>query len=143
MDGQPVFERRKIDNVPSIIAYKWSPVVVDEGFIPFPKRLLRCLSDLFPDPRDLQVVLAAVDYARPNLSRPPSYDYLAFNAGMSVPEYKQRITDMQTRGYLMAVGPDEAIKIKLDGLMDKIERLTNETSDKKEAKGVGQAPHPF
>jgi hypothetical protein len=88
-------------------------------------------------------VLAAVDYARPNLSRPPSYDYLAFNAGMSVPEYKQRITDMQTRGYLMAVGPDEAIKIKLDGLMDKIERLTNETSDKKEAKGVGQAPHPF
>ena len=126
MGYTPPFERRRLDNVPSIIAYKWSPAVVNEGYIPFPKRLLRCLSELIRDTKDLQVILAIVDYARPNLSRPPSYDYLAFNAGMTVSDFKDRVDQMERRGWLKVSGPDEAVNISISGLVHEIERATEE-----------------
>lgn len=120
------FERRKVENVPQIISYKWSPSVVDEGYIPFPKRLLRCLSRLINDTRDIQVILAIVDYARPNLTRPPSYDYLAFNAGLTVAAFKDRVDDLTRRGWLRVTGSDEAVTIRIDGLLREIEKATVE-----------------
>jgi hypothetical protein len=134
----PTFERRKVDNVPPIITYKWSAAVVDEGYIPFPKRLLRCLSHLLIDLRDLQVILAIVDYSRPNLSRPPSYDYLAFNAGMTVPEFKQRVQHLVQRGWLTVSGSDEAVRITMENLIREIERLTEDQMAELEG-----TPHPF
>ena len=127
----PDFERRKVQNLPPAVVYKWSEDVLDEGFIPFPKRLLRCLPRLFSQQGcigDLQVILAIVDYARPNLSRPPSYDYLAFNAGMTVPIFKDHVQEMEKRGWIAASGPDDAVTITIDGLLDKIVRLTDDTA---------------
>jgi hypothetical protein len=123
-----MFERRKVDNIPTIVEFKWSPEVVDEGYIPFPKRLVRCLPGVFSDVRDLQVVLAVVDYARPNLTRPPSYEYLAFIAGMDVITFKERIRDLERRGWITTSGPDEAVSIKIDGILKYIELLTNDGS---------------
>ena len=120
------FEHRKIENIPPLVAYKWSPQVVDEGFIPFPKRLNRCLSRVFVEVKDIQVILAVVDYARPQASRPPSYDFLAFIAGMDVPEFKDRIGRMEKRGWVKTAGSDDAIRIKIDGLLDEIEKLTRD-----------------
>ena len=115
--------------VPHIVIHKWSVTVVDEGFVPFPKRLIRCLTQLFEQEGtvgDLQVVLAIVDYARPNLSRPPSYDFLAFNAGMSVQEFKARVEQMEKRGWLETSGPDEAVAIDVSGLMKRITEVSNQ-----------------
>lgn len=80
------------------------------------------------DVRDLQVVLAIVDYARPNLSRPPSYAYLAFNAGLTIGEFKERVVQMQRKGWLNAAGSDDAVTIKIDGLLSAIEMATNDSS---------------
>lgn len=122
------FERRKVE-VPDLIRHKWSAAVASEGYTPFPKRLLRCLSGVFQDVRDLQVVMAIVDYRRPNLSRPPSVDYLAFNAGMPVDKFKERLNAMKERGWLLVGGVDEAIQISLDGLLAEIERQTPDDTD--------------
>ena len=124
----PNFQRRKVDNVPPVVAYKWCDGVLDEGYIPFPKRLLRCLTPLMSDMRDLQVVLAVVDYARPNLSRPPSYDYLAFNAGMTAQDFKDRVAQMQAKGWVSATGTDDAVSIRIDGLLKAIEMATEDGS---------------
>ena len=80
-------ERRKIDRtrIPDTAAHKWSLEVLEEGFVPFPKKLIRCLAEMFggPDGIDqLRVLLAVIDYRRPDLVRPPSLEYLSFNAGM-------------------------------------------------------------
>jgi hypothetical protein len=126
----PEFSRLRVQNLPPVVVFKWSEEVLNEGFIPFPKRLLRCLPRLFAQQGsvgDLQVILAIVDYARPNLSRPPSYDYLAFNAGMTVPIFKDHVREMERRGWLETSGPDDAVTITIDGLLDTIVRLTEDT----------------
>ena len=135
---QSDFERRRVQNLPSVVVFKWSEEVLDEGYIPFPKRLLRCLPRLFSQQGcvdDLAVVLAIVDYARPNLTRPPSYDYLAFIAGMAVPVFKDHVQEMEKRGWLTTSGPDDAITVKIDGLIDAIIRLTEESPRREDASG--------
>jgi len=120
-------ERRKIDYVPPVVAAKWSEGVLDEGFVPFPKRLLRCLGKVFDGPRavdDIRVVMAIVDYRRPNLSRPPSYEFLAFTAGMTIESFKERVKAMENRGLLHAMGPDEVVNIEINGLIGRVLDLT-------------------
>lgn len=114
-----------------ILRAKWSAEVYDEGFIPFPKRLIRCLGTIFQGEyavQDLQSVLAIIDYARPNLTRHPSYQFLAFTAGLEVATLKKRVLAMEARGLLKVVGPDEAVAIDATGLMKKIEEATAESS---------------
>jgi hypothetical protein len=143
------FERRRVQNLPTVVVFKWSEPVLDEGYIPFPKRLLRCLPRLFSQQGsvgDLQVVLAIVDYARPNLTRPPSYDYLAFNAGMTVPVFKDHVEEMEKRGWLTASGPDDAVVIRIDGLLRAIVRLTEDGTrkpDEYDDPEEGEAKLPF
>ena len=95
----------------------------------FPKRLLRCLPRLFEQQGsvgDLQVILAIVDYMRPNLTRAPSYDFLAFTAGMTVPVFKDHVREMEKKEWVTATGPDEAVTIDISGLLSQIERLTED-----------------
>lgn len=88
-------------------------------------------------------MLAIVDYARPNLSRPPSFDYLAFNAGMTVPVFKDHVLEMQGRGWLTVSGPDQAVTIEMDGLMREIERLSDDGSRESEADTHAQEGPPI
>jgi len=113
-------------NVPDAITAKWSVPLLDEGFIPFPKRLLRCLSNVFSDVNELQAVLAIVDYRRKDPIRPPSYDFLAFTAGISVPELKDRVERLREKGYVTVTGIDDAITIDINPLLARIEELTGE-----------------
>jgi hypothetical protein len=135
----PVFQRQRVGNVPAVVEHKWSRPVLDEGYIPFPKRLLRCLSAVVPDIRDLEVVLAIVDYSRPNLTRPPSYAYLAFNAGITAEEFKDRVRLLEERGLVSASGQDEAVTIRIDGLLDQILRRTDDETRPAETPRPGGA----
>ncbi len=123
------FQRQRIppSRVPQPVLYKWSELVLDEGFVPFPKRLVRCLGEIFRGDegiQDLQVVLAIVDYRRPNLTRQPSLDYLAFLADMTPAAFRQRLDSLRARGLLTVDGEEDELNIEISGLLGEIEKLT-------------------
>src|SRR5262249_37634428 len=116
------FNRMKLQpqQIPASAVAKWSWEVLDEGFVPFPKRLLRCLSEVLPGETaidDLRVVLSVADYRRENLSRPPSIAYLAFNAGMSEAEFERRLADLEARNLIKCTGTVHAIEVDLGGIL--------------------------
>lgn len=126
------FRRKKIENVPQMVQHKWSAKVTDEGFVPFPKRLLRCLSKALGDDATfdhLRVILSIADYNRPNLLHPPSMGYLAFNAGLEKETFRSRLKELQRRGLVVVeVDNDEAVSVNMHGLLARIVDLTPEES---------------
>ena len=130
----PAFERRKIEptKIPPVIAAKWSDVIIDEGFTPFPKRLVRTLSKVFPAEakwEELQVILALVDSLRPGLTRGPSMDFLAFTAGLEKDRFKSVLQALEQRGWIKLEGPEEALNLNLDslkGFLSLIEKKSEE-----------------
>jgi hypothetical protein len=128
------FNRRKIKKqLPDNFTSKWSTRVLDEEFVPFPKRLLMVISQVFEGEHaitDLAVVLAVADYLRPDLNRGPSVEFLAFTAGLPSETFLERLQALEERGLLHREGPDEAMTIHLSGLLQRIEELTpDEASD--------------
>jgi hypothetical protein len=118
--------------IPESLQAKWPGKTLSEGFVPFPKRLMRCAGKLFVGETgidDLRVILSIVDFTRQNQLRDPSYAYLAFMAGMSAPKFKSRVDAMRERRWLDVSGTDDAIKIEIHGLCQKIEMLTNDAND--------------
>jgi hypothetical protein len=101
--------------------------VLEEGFVPFPKKLLRSLPELFPKSRaakELSALLAVVDFKRPNLTRFPSIEFLAFVAGLPPEEFREAVGRLKEKGYISVAGGDEGLDIQLDGLLKAIERET-------------------
>jgi hypothetical protein len=130
------FKRKKIENLPNLVQEKWSATVIDEGFVPFPKRLLRCLSDAFENAATLEhlrVVLSVVDYSRPNLLHPPSLGYLAFNAGLDKETFRQKLNELKTAGLVeVETDDDDAVAVSIRGLLNKIVALTAEEGPKEQ-----------
>ncbi len=123
------FVRQYIDilRMPPQVVEKWSPGVLVEGFVPFPKKLVRCMHRLFGDTdsvKELAVILAIVDFKRPNLTRPPSLAYLAFLAGLEVDEFAVVLRRLESKGYVQVSGNPEAMEISLKGFLDAVERET-------------------
>src|SRR5437868_4526820 len=124
-----MFERKKVplEKIPRAVIAKWSPDVLDEGFTPLPKRLLRSLSRIFSDQEgvaDLQVVMAIADYLRPDLARGPSIEFLAFTAGMTPADFRKRLDRLVDRGWVRVGGSDQALDLSLSGLLAKITQET-------------------
>ena len=126
---KPMFDARKINptRLPETVLAKWSAEILDEGFVPFPKRLLRCLVRLFGQAGSLAhlaLILAVVDYKRPQLSRLPSADYLAFICGLSPKQFKENLTALKKKGWVSVHGDDSALDVNIDGAMEQILKLT-------------------
>jgi len=116
------FQRQRVDvsRLPAAVVEKWSAESLTEGFVPFPKKLVRCLHRLFPEGdamKQVQALLAIVDFKRPNLSRPPSLSYLAFLAGLSEPEFQTALRALEEKRYARVSGDNAALTISLDGLL--------------------------
>ena len=125
------FPRQKVDvnKLPPQVVEKWSGPVLNEGFVPFPKRFVRCLHLLFTNSdaiKDLAVILAIADFKRPNLSRMPSIEYLSFLAGLDVEEFKTVLTRLEKKGYICVTPDGEGVDVSLDGLLKEIENQTGE-----------------
>lgn len=123
--------RKKLSSkqIPDAVKAKWPVEILDEGFTPFPKRLTRCLPKVFSGPHaaeDLAVILAIVDYRRPDLSRAPSVEYLAFIAGMEPVNFLRRVGDLIERGWITREGPDESVTFEIKGLLERIKEETAE-----------------
>ena len=129
--NQQAFYRPQVTNLPLVAVAKWRADVLDEGFVPFPKRMLRCLGQIFNGPnamRDLQIVMAVADYARPNLTRHPSYEFLGFIAGCSEDEAKATLAGLRDEGLLSFVEEDDEVRVSLEPLRKRIVELTDDES---------------
>jgi hypothetical protein len=122
------FKRKKVQKpFPDSIQAKWSTDMLNEGFVPFPKRLMRCLPSVFEPSHiaeDLALVLAIADYRRVDLMRQPSIRYLAWNAGLSTERFVERLDALEEQGLVKRRGPDEEIEISLRGLEERVKELT-------------------
>lgn len=120
-----MLERKKIDRdkLPDVLVAKWGSEVLSEGYTPMPKRLIRCLPRLFKGRHALEhlaVILAVVDYRRPRINRPPSVEYLAFIAGMTVEKLKTRLDELRELNWITFEGVDAALDVDLQPLIRKI-----------------------
>ena len=76
-----------------------------------------------------RVMLAIVDFLRPDLYRWPSYEYLAFIAGMSEATVRRTVTALSERGLLVAdEKSDGQVTLRIDGLIEKITSLTDDAT---------------
>lgn len=123
------FSRQRIrpQDLPSAVMAKWNAPTLEEGFVPFPKKLVRCLAQVFngTDAMDrLALVLAIADYRRPNLSRGPSREFLAFLSGLTAARVTELLEQLSRDGLISyGVKAQDELEIALDGLMSQVNRL--------------------
>jgi hypothetical protein len=111
--------------MPQSLVEKWSPATLDEGFVPFPKKLLRAMHRLFigvDSTKDIAALLAIVDFRRPNVTRRPSLAYLAFVSGLDEEQFRAALNRLEALGYIRVGGDFEGLDISLSGLLDAVER---------------------
>lgn len=121
------FERTRVElhRVPQTVRYKWGDELLVEGFVAVPKRFIRVLSQVLPggDFELLQVVLAIIDYSRPNLRNLPSAAYLAHLAGVSPEQFMKHLSFLVLHRLAnQGGGPDQLI-IDLDPLKNRVAEL--------------------
>lgn len=129
-----MFNRQKVDpfRIPEAIRAKWSNSVLEEGFVPFPKKLLRSFHEICSGEqgiKELCILLAIVDYKRPTLSRLPSFEYLAFLAGLEEPELKSIIAKLEDRGWIKVREKGEGLDIEIQGFLAEIDKHTEEEDE--------------
>ena len=96
---------------------KWSPEVLSEGFVPFPKKLLRTLGSVFgPSPAldEVAAILAVVDFKRRNQTREPSIDYLSFIAGIPQADLSNALKRLEDRGLIEVSGNNATDECEVD-----------------------------
>lgn len=125
------FKRQQLQpfQLPTRVVEKWSREVLDEGFVPFPKKFLRTLPQLFSGStgiEDLTALLAVVDFRRVDQSRHPSLEFLAFVAGMEPDDYRAALTRLESKHFVSITRhPEDAgLEIRLEGLLSRILELT-------------------
>jgi hypothetical protein len=136
-----MFYRQKLPrgSITSRVAAKWGEDILDEGYVVFPKRLIRCLPAIFSRTggmKELQVALAIADFLRPNLSRGPSVGFLAFLAGLDSAETKRALKSLKARGLVDYQGRDDELQINNAGLRKRILKETRESLDEEDIKEV-------
>ena len=123
------FTRPRLQNskLPEAAKYKWAVNVLSEGFVPFPKKLLRTMTALFQGDvgvEELNVILAIVDFKRPGNKSDLSVEYLAFLAGLN-PSRVPSILDRLVQRGLITVEQDAIGRLNIDypGLISAIEKI--------------------
>jgi len=129
--------RPEIKDIPPKTIPKWDKETLKEGYIPFPKKLLRVLSEVMrsAEYERLQVILSMVDYLREDLTKPPSVDHLAHVAGLSVERFKEIMLSFaaekyQDKPWITLEGSDEMLYYCLAGFR----KLINDSAACKDAR---------
>lgn len=128
----PKFARQvfKPDSMPEAARAKWSDSVLTEGFVPFPKKLIRCLHGLFPGTeqiKELSALLAVIDFKRAAQIRNPTADYLAFIAGLSESDFLAALERLAEKDYIRFSADAEGIEANVQPFIDAIKRETQLT----------------
>lgn len=116
----PQFKRPYVlkDKLSDAALAKWGYEVLEEGFVPFPKKLIRALPSLFKENgiEKLQAVLAIIDFIRDDQKSNPSKEYLAFVAGMSIERFSLVLGELKAEGLIEVVEADDALVASPKGL---------------------------
>ena len=123
-------QKLNVEQFPASIRAKWCLPLLDEGYVPFPKRLVRCLDNVLPQPLGLphlRVILAVEDFKRDGQMRLPSIQFLAHLAGRKEKEFGARLKDLKKEGLVITKGTEEAIDVSFTPLFEKAVALTDET----------------
>lgn len=129
------FTRQRIDTkfLPAALLCKWDRRVLEEGFVPLPKRLLRCMNQIFQGPEAMEqfiLIMAITDYLRPNLSRGPSLDYLAFISGLTVERVKSLLQVLAEKRLLaFRFKEEDELEINTQGFATHIIESTPQQED--------------
>ena len=119
-------KRQKIESkfIPPSARAKWGVEVLDEGFVPFPKKFLRCLSQVLgtAEYERLQVLLALVDYLRDEMKNPPSLQYLAFVAGLDEDVFRRHLNQLAEAGLVDVSGQEATLMYSVVGLKNAINK---------------------
>lgn len=127
--GSTFLQRQHVDTAtmsPAVLA-KWPENLLREGFIPFPKRVLRALSHLYPNDRameELVVLLAAADFRRPNLKQQPSLEFLTFISGLEPERFRAALDRLANKSFVEPEGSKEALEINSTKFFDKVREAT-------------------
>jgi len=117
-------------SLPAVVAFKWGLPALEEGFVPLPKKLLRCVGNIFQGPEAMErfaVTMAIADYLRPNLTRGPSREFLGFLCDLPVARINMVLADLTAAGLVIASDTAAGeLEVSLDGLLKRIEELTKE-----------------
>ena len=117
------------------VAHKWGEKLLSEGFVPFPKRLLRCAPQVFKGElrmSELCAVLAIVDYQRPQVTRKPSLDHLASVAGLTETKFRSCLRSLKKRKLLDWSGTEAAMDFNYEGLKKLAIEKTSKLEDEEE-----------
>jgi hypothetical protein len=129
------FARQRIDTktLPTALLSKWDRRVLEEGFVPLPKKLLRCMNQIFQGPEAMEqfiLIMAITDYLRPNLSRGPSPEYLAFVSGLTVERVKSLLQVLAEKRLLtFQFKEEDELEINTQGLATHIIESTPQQED--------------
>jgi hypothetical protein len=130
MSNSP-FVRQRVSAaaLPGALIAKWGPEALGEGFVALPKRLLRCMNQIFDGPdamERLMVVMAVVDYLRPNLTRGPSREYLGFVAGLPADRVGVILSELKAEGLMTVESKAEGeLEVGIRGLLGRIQTLAD------------------
>lgn len=116
-----------------IVAFKWGSELLDQGYVPLPKRLVQCLPLVFKGSlrmSELSAVLAIVDYQRPQVSRLPSLPHLANMAGLSEPKFRKCLRSLADRDLVSWSGSEEAMEFDYSHLQRRVLKLTAKMEEK-------------
>jgi len=122
---------------------KWPAAVLGEGFVPFPKRLIRCVHEILKGPdamKELAALLAIVDFKRPNLTRQPSRAFLAFLAGLEEQEFDRILRGLEQQGHVTIAGDADEMDVSLDGFLRKVLEATRGPDDEHAAAAPSAIP---
>lgn len=100
--------------------------------MPFPKRVIRALSQLYPNDtsiEELLVILAAADFRRPNLKQRPSVDFLAFTAGLSSERFAAALGRLIGKGWVENSGDDDALELSHEKLFSLVRERAREEEE--------------
>ena len=123
-------QRLDASKLPPAVLTKWSGEVLREGFVPFPKRLLRCLPKVLAVSEPLHalaVVLAIVDFQRPDLTREPSLEFLAFVSGLPIEKFSALLDELVERGLIERHEGAEGVVVRYHGLQQAILSATKDS----------------
>lgn len=124
-------KRQKLptNSIPSSLTVKWPIQLLEEGYVPFPKTLVRCLHLLFMGPTaatDIAVVLVITDTFYLKRTRLPTPIFLSFLAGLSVEATMASLERLKALGYARVKASEEGLDIDLRGLWTRIEEATKD-----------------
>jgi len=118
---------------PASIQAKWPGVLLEEGFVPFPKKVLRCIHQILEGKDALEllcVILAIADFKRaPHRGakmRAPSAKYLAFIAGLPEEKFISLLKKLEDKKLVQVRTVQGRLDISLEGLIVEVEKRTTD-----------------